>query len=320
MLIDDVVAGPLGGGTPPPTNAAPSAALTSSVTGLDVAVDGSGSSDGDGTVESYSWNWGDGTPNGSGVTATHTYAVAGTYTITLTVTDDDGATGTSSSTVVVTSGPAPTNFVEDSFGRDTTNGWGSAEIGGAWSTTSTASAYSVSGGAGRITMNAGAGRYASLNSVTQTASDVRASLSLDKAQTGGGTYMALVGRRVDGSNDYRVKLRVQAGGAVTAQLVRVVNGTETVIQSVATVPGLTWNAGEVLHVRFQVSGTGTTNLAAKVWKDGTAEPTGWTLSGADQTAALQSAGGVGIWSYLSGSATNAPMTLTVDDLVAGPLG
>ena len=320
MLIDDVVAGPVGGGTPPPTNAAPSAALTSSVTGLDVAVDGSGSSDGDGTVESYSWNWGDGTPAGSGVTAAHTYAVAGTYTITLTVTDDDGATGTSSSTVVVTSGPAPTNFVEDSFGRDTTNGWGSAEIGGAWSTTSTASAYSVSGGAGRITMNAGAGRYASLNSVTQTASDVRASLSLDKAQTGGGTYLAVVGRRVDGSNDYRVKLRVQAGGAVTAQLVRVVNGTETVIQSVATVPGLTWNAGEVLHVRFQVSGTGTTNLAAKVWKDGTAEPTGWTLSGADQTAALQSAGGVGIWSYLSGSATNAPMTLTVDDLVAGPLG
>jgi hypothetical protein len=45
----------------------------------------------------------------------------------------------------------------------------------------------------------------------------------------------------------------------------------------------------------------------KVWRDGTAEPTGWMLSQTDNTAALQKAGAVGVHSYLSGSATNAPI-------------
>ncbi|UDY35504.1 PKD domain-containing protein [Dermatobacter hominis] len=320
MSVDDFVAGPVGGVTPPPANVAPTASFTTGTSNLTANVDGSGSSDTDGTIASYSWNWGDSTANGTGATANHAYATGGTYTITLTVTDDDGATATTTRQVTVSSAPAPTNFAQDAFARTASNGWGTADVGGAWSVTSTASNYSVSGGVGRISMAAGANRNASLNSVSQSAVDVKADLAFDKAQTGGGSYVAVVGRRIDASNDYRLKLRVQTGGAVTAQLVRVVNGTETVIQSIATVPGLTWNANEVLKVRFQVSGTGTTNLAAKVWKDGTAEPAAWQLSSADTTAALQAAGGVGIWSYLSGTATNAPMTLLVDNFTAGPLG
>ena len=80
-----------------------------------------------------------------------------------------------------------------------------------------------------------------------------------------------------------------------------------------------WNANEVLNVRFQVSGSGTTNLAAKVWKDGDVEPAGWTLSATDTTAGLQGVGGVGLWAYLSGSATNAPIILSVDDFSANPV-
>ncbi len=320
MSVDDFVAGPVGGVTPPPVNVAPTASFTATTNNLSASVDGTGSSDTDGTVASYSWNWGDGTPAGSGATANHTFTAAGTYTITLTVTDDDGATATTTRQVTVTDAPAPTNFAEDAFARTTSNGWGTADVGGAWSVTSTASNYSVSGGVARISMATGANRNATLNSVSQTAVDVKADLAFDKAQTGGGSYVAVVGRRIDASNDYRLKLRVQPGGAVMAQLVRVVNGTETAIQTINTVPGLTWNADEVLKVRFQVSGTGTTNLAAKVWKDGTAEPATWQLSGADTVAGLQAAGGVGFWSYLSGSATNAPMTLLVDNFSAGPLG
>ena len=319
LSIDDFVAGPVGGVTPPPVNVAPTASFTSTTSDLTANVNGSGSSDPDGTIAGYSWNWGDNTPAGTGATASHTYATAGTYTVTLTVTDNQGATGTSTGQVTVTTAPVATNFAEDTFTRTASNGWGTANVGGAWTVTSTASNYSVSGGAGRISMGAGNNRNATLNSVSQSATDVKADLSFDKAQTGGGSYVAVVGRRIDASNDYRVKLRVQTGGAVTAQLIRVVNGTETAIQTIATVPGLTWNANEVLKVRFQVSGTGTTNLSAKIWKDGTSEPGTWTLSGADSTAALQAAGGVGIWSYLSGTATNAPMTLTVDNFVAGPL-
>ncbi len=92
---------------------------------------------------------------------------------------------------------------------------------------------------------------------------------------------------------------------------RTVNGTETVLAS-QPVAGLVYAPGDVLNVRFQVTGSGTTTLQARVWKDGTAEPTTW-ITATDSTAALQSAGAVGVYSYLSGSATNSPITLSVQD-------
>ncbi len=300
---------------PTPTNQPPVASFTTSTSNLTVNVNGSASSDPDGTITSYAWNFGNGT-TATGATASRTYAVAGTYTITLTVTDDKGATASTTRTVTV--GDAPVLYASDAFGRTATSGFGTADVGGAWTVSGTASNYSVTGGVGRTTMAAGATRLATLEGVRQTNTEVSAKLSLDKDATGGGTYLALLGRRVDTSNDYRMKLRVQAGGAVTAQLIRVVGGTETAVQTVATVPGLTVNAGDVLRVRFQVTGTGTTGLAAKVWKDGTAEPGTWQLQATDTTSALQSAGSVGVWAYLSGSSTNAPVTLTIDDVVAGP--
>ncbi len=300
---------------PTPTNQAPTASFTATTSNLTVNVNGSASSDPDGSIASYAWNFGNG-QTATGATASRTYAAAGTYTITLTVTDNGGATATTTRTVTV--GNAPALQAADAFGRTTASGFGTADVGGAWTVNGTASNYSVSGGSGRMVMNAGATRVATLGSVRQTATSVTAKLSLDKDATGGGTYLALIGRQVDASNDYRLKLRVQAGGAVTAQLVRVVGGVETAVQSVATVPGLTVVAGDVLQLRLDVSGTGTTSLAGKVWKVGTAEPGTWQLQATDTTAALQSAGSVGVWAYLSASTTNAPVTLSVDDVLAAP--
>ena len=82
---------------------------------------------------------------------------------------------------------------------------------------------------------------------------------------------------------------------------------------------MTVAAGDGLQVRFQVSGRVRPALAAKAvevgyggagrgcWRklrfDGVAEP----------------GGAVGLWAYLSGSATNAPVVLSVDDLDARPV-
>jgi hypothetical protein len=92
--------------------------------------------------------------------------------------------------------------------------------------------------------------------------------------------------------------------------------TETAIGTEQTVSGLTYAAGTVLRMRVQVVGTSPTVLQAKVWADGTTEPAAWQVTGTDSTAGLQAAGSVGVRTYLSGSATNAPITLTLDDFTA----
>jgi hypothetical protein len=53
-----------------------------------------------------------------------------------------------------------------------------------------------------------------------------------------------------------------------------------------------------------------------VWKVGTTEPTTWQRSVTDNTAGLQANGSIGITLYLSSSATNAPIEVSMDDLVA----
>ena len=67
-----------------------------------------------------------------------------------------------------------------------------------------------------------------------------------------------------------------------------------------------------MNIRLQVVGTSPTNLKAKVWKSTAAEPGSWTLAASDSTSELQAAGAAGLYSFLSGSATNAPVVITYD--------
>jgi PKD repeat protein len=294
--------------TDPPPNQAPTAAFTHTENDLTVSVNGSGSSDADGTVESYAWNWGDGSPAGSGATASHTYAAAGTYTVTLTVTDDDGDTDTETASVTVT---APAFLARDDFGRTVADGWGSAEVGGAWTLGGPANRWSVGGGRGNVSLNAGNGYTASLNGLSAASTDVTLNVGADKVATGGGQYISVIGRRVSSNTDYRAKVQLAANGTVNLWLARTVSGTETVLTG-GVVSGLTVAAGDRFEVRVQVLGTGTTAIRAKIWKTGTAEPAAWTRTGTDTTAALQVAGGVGMYYYLSGSTTNSPVVISTD--------
>lgn len=91
----------LGGG-----NAVPVAAFTSTVTGLNAALDATGSTD-DGTIAGYAWDFGDGA-TASGATVAHTYAATGTYQVKLTLTDDGGAKASLTRPVTIAP-PAPTD-------------------------------------------------------------------------------------------------------------------------------------------------------------------------------------------------------------------
>ncbi|WP_349309732.1 PKD domain-containing protein [Microbacterium sp. MM2322] len=290
-----------------PTNAAPTAAFTPTVTGMSVSVTGAASSDTDGTIASYAWNFGDG-GTATGATATHAYTEAGEYTITLTVTDDDGATDTETASVTVQAPSASTPLLLDEFARTTASGWGTADIGGAWSLRTTASRYSVSGGSGNLILPKGATVYADATSVNADRVRVDATFSVDKLAEG--TYVAVIGRQV-GADYYVLRVRISADG--TARLF-VLRNNSVAIGSSFTLP-FTIQADQKYHAMFEVAGTSPTSLKAKVWAASATEPT-WQREATDATAALQASGRIGVFGFLPAAATNDPVTVSFDRIVA----
>lgn len=294
----------------PPPPAGPTAAFTSSTSGLTVSVNAGGSTDSGGTITSYVWTFGDG-GSATGVTASHTYATGNTYPVVLTVTDNGGLTSTVSHSVMISAGATGTTFAQDAFGRTVANGFGTADTGGAWTTVSTASNYAVNGGLGRITTAAGVTRDAYLTGVSSSDTDMTATVTFTRP-TAGSVYVAVLGRRV-GSADYGARVVVSSAGAVELEIQQ----TATTLSS-ATVAGLTFASGNTLQIRTQVVGTSPTTIRAKVWKVGSAEPATWQLTTTNSTAALQTAGSIGLTSYFSSSAKPTPFVVSFGNLVAKP--
>ncbi|WP_285113973.1 PKD domain-containing protein [Leifsonia sp. fls2-241-R2A-40a] len=299
-----VVAG--GGANQPPT-----ASFTAGTNGLAVAVDGRASSDPDGSISSYAWTFGDG-GTATGSSANHTYAAAGTYTITLKVTDNLGATGTTTRQVTVTATSGST-LAKDAFERSVASGWGSADTGGTWTGAGSATSYSVASGTGRMNDAAGTTRTETLGGVSSSRTDSTVTFTTDLAPSGGGVFVSAIGRQV-GTVAYEGRAWLSASGAVQVQLLA--NGTTL---QAATVAGLTYSAGQQLNLRVHVVGTSPTTLQAKLWSATQAEPAGWQVSVTDSTAGLQSAGSVGLRAYLSGTATNTPVTVRFDNYTVAPV-
>ena len=308
----------VGGGQTTP-NQPPAAAFTSSSADLVASFDGSGSSDPDGTVAAYSWDFGDGSTAGTGAKPAHTYAAAGTYQVKLTVTDDAGATA--SVTNPVTAAAAGNQVLaQDAFGRSVASGWGSADQGGSWALNGSVSYFSVAGGVGSVALaKPGSGPSAYLNGISSTTAETGVKLSLNKVANGGGAYISVVGRRVGTTGEYAAKVKISATGGVTLEASKVVNGASSTLASRA-ISGLTYTAADQLQVRLQVTGTSPTQIRAKVWKVGATEPTAWQISTTDADSVLQTAGSVGLITYVSGTALNTPLTVRVDDYVVTRLG
>ncbi len=199
------------------------------------------------------------------------------------------------------------SIASDTFTRTTTSGWGTADQGGAW-TVNSASAFGVAGGAGTLTVpRAGSTLSANLLGVSSTDTDLTATVVADKGQTGSGTHLTFAGRLV-GSLQYGAKVRLLANGTAT---LATVDGSAS--GTAVTLPG-TFGAGDAVSVRLQVTGTAPTTVRAKAWAAGSSEPAEWTVTTTSATAGLQTAGAVGLSAYVSGSATNAPLAFTYDDL------
>ncbi|MET4137456.1 PKD repeat protein, partial [Pseudarthrobacter sp. PvP090] len=239
-----------------------------------------------------------------------TFGQAGTYTVRLTVTDNNGATGESTQSITVAQATAAPPLAKDSFGRSVTGGLGAAETGGNWTLSASGTYYSVGNGSASISTLTGKGPAAYLGSVASTASDSAVTFGIDKRPNTGAIYVWVIGRRV-GTSEYRAKSWITSSGAMQLQVTKVVGGTESVI-STGTIPGQ-YALGDSLRMRVAVSGTSPTTVKAKLWKLGSAEPANWQATGTDSTAGIQAAGSVGILTYLSGIATNGPVSVRFDD-------
>ena len=227
-----------------------------------------------------------------------------------------GAPGeTATSPVWTLRTPAAVGGVNDTFTRALTGGWGSADTGQRWSTVS-ASAFSVDGTRGRFTVPTGGSRRAQLDEVSLRDVLVSTDVAVTPAPTGSGVYFSLQGRSVS-SGQYRAKLRFVAGGALTVALVKVIGGVETALSPER--PAGTVSAGTAVNLQLELTGSAPTTLRAKAWPSTTSEPTGWTVTGTDSTAALQGPGAVGFETYVSSSAT-APITVSMDRFLAAATG
>ena len=150
-----------------------------------------------------------------------------------------------------------------------------------------------------------------------TSTDTTVDVALNRPDAGS-TYVSVIGRRVNATDDYRVKLRVFANGDVNATLVKNVAGVETTLAG-GRVTGLVYSSNDVLRVRLQVAGTGTTALKTKVWRATDAEPAAWNSQASDTTAGLQVAGGLGLQSYTSSTVGNTPAVVKFDNLTVFPV-
>lgn len=209
--------------------------------------------------------------------------------------------------------PDPGPLAADTFGRTVTGGWGGADTGGAWSVGGGSSRFAVGGGTGQQSPAPGGTVTATLGAVQSTATDVTASVALDRIPSN--ALYATVSGRVVGSGDYGARVKVLATGAVQLHTER--SGT---VLTGGTLAGVTLTAGERLRVRTQVEGTGPTVVRVRAWEHGQPEPTAWQYTATDATPALQGAGGVRLMTYVSSTTTGGALTARWDDLLATRIG
>ncbi|MDX2948858.1 alkaline phosphatase D family protein [Streptomyces caniscabiei] len=201
----------------------------------------------------------------------------------------------------------------DRFTRSTSNGWGTAEVGGAWTATGGAAAdYSVNGTVGRHSHGTrSVFRITSLNSVSLANVDVRACITIPVVPTGDALYPYVLARaNVAADTYYFARLTISTASTVQLTL-RKRLPAETLL---ATAPHtLPFTAGSTYHVRLQAEGS---TVRAKAWPVGGVEPVDWEVSATDTSLTT---GAVGYGSFVpSGNTSALPVVFSFDDLEVFP--
>jgi hypothetical protein len=210
----------------------------------------------------------------------------------------------------------PTVYAADDFSTPVTDGWGTADTGGAWTLVSgTAANMDVAGGKALMTLPSGSSSMQQgLNSVAARDADVLVLVDADKLPTGStATNFAIFGRRIDASNYTKMLFSiVHTTGAINVRLLKVVAGSATFDTDTST--GLTYVAADRYWIRYRMQDDGTTlTTSVKTWLNGTSETVDFQKTFAMTDSVLLAAGTVHL-RMETGTISNLPIVFAWDDL------
>lgn len=210
------------------------------------------------------------------------------------------------------------SIAEDDFERTVASGFGAAPRGGPWRVIppgGTDAGFSVDGhfAVVELTETSAVGPYlALLEDVKRDDVEVALTLSPDRIPSGG-TATFGVYTRLHPEDNYVCNVQVRSNGDVMLGLSAQVANVSRGLASGG--PFFVATAGMKLRVRFQAFGLDPTTLRAKVWAEGTPEPSSWLVTSSDASPVLQSQGVVGFSAYVAPTVTNLPFTVRADDLL-----
>ncbi len=175
-------------------------------------------------------------------------------------------------------------------------GWGSADKGGAFALRGQTDAFAIQSNRGRVNaLQAGKSAAASLAVSVQDVL-LQDTVSVPSANPLNLHHTLEARRQGDGST-YRGRVQFYTGGKVVVGVSKTTGTAETGLGSV-TLP-ITATAGQNFALQFQVSGTSPVQLSVRAFLVGSTTPN-WQFTTSDGSSSrIQSAGGVGIWDYVS---------------------
>lgn len=213
--------------------------------------------------------------------------------------------------------PPPTEYAVDTFERSVSNGWGTADVGGAWSHGSTTGVLSVAGGKAHIALTDPNGSaYGRLDSQSHDELEMYVEWSVDKIPTSGNVRPRFVPRYINGVGDYHVRASITSASTADFRWYR---DDSAALGSTITL-ARTYMPGDVLKLRLQTlpDGAGVTRLRARMWYGDESEPLGWTIDITDSTPAYQAAGSSSLFVRIGAGIANPPITTSFDNLMITP--
>lgn len=199
----------------------------------------------------------------------------------------------------------------DFFTPQAGSGWGDADLGGTWTAvggSSLADERSISNGAGTFVARPGRSTQAVLRGASATDVSLRTTFSLP-TPSGGAVYHGLAARVQSDGSEYRVRYVARPDGSAVLSTSKFASGQETYLGD-RPVTGL---SGQPVMVTMSVTGGSPTRIVATASAATSATPAAQS-DVSDTTAPITAAGTVGLWTYLSGTAS--PLTVSTTSFVA----